>query len=125
NAAGKSANEDLSHAGPVSEILVEYGFPGQPFRSMAAYIADKKDKKPIVLVVPEWWGVNNYIKNRVRQLAALGYFAMAVDMYGAGKVTERPDSAAAWAPEFYKDPEMARAHFEAALAKAKSFNQAD
>jgi dienelactone hydrolase len=40
---------------------------------------------PCVLVVQEWWGVNDYIRERVDMLAGLGYTAFAVDMYGAGK----------------------------------------
>ncbi len=35
---------------------------------------------PGVLVVPEWWGLTDYAKNRVVQLAKLGYVAFATDM---------------------------------------------
>lgn len=46
--------------------------------------------QPGVLVVPEWWGLNDYIRGRARQVAELGYVAFAVDMYGAGVVTDDP-----------------------------------
>jgi dienelactone hydrolase len=45
-------------------------------------------KRPGVLVVHEWWGLNDYAKNRAKQLAKLGYVAFACDMYGEGKVAE-------------------------------------
>ena len=54
-------------------------------------------KRPGILVVHEWWGLNDYAKKRARQLAANGYVAFAVDMYGEGKVTEHPQEAAEWA----------------------------
>src|SRR6187549_339145 len=54
-----------------------------------------------VLVVPEWWGLNEYTKGRVRQLAELGYVAFGVDMYGAGVATEDPKKAGELAGQFY------------------------
>ncbi len=53
-------------------------------------------KRPGVLVVHEWWGLNDYARDRARQLAKLGYVAFAVDMYGKGKVTTHPDQAGKW-----------------------------
>lgn len=53
-------------------------------------------KRPGILVVHEWWGLNEYVRERAEQLAALGYVALAVDMYGKGKVTTHPDEARQW-----------------------------
>jgi len=52
--------------------------------------------RPGVLVVHEWWGLNDYARDRVRQLAELGYVAFAVDMYGKDKITDHPDQAGKW-----------------------------
>jgi dienelactone hydrolase len=41
--------------------------------------------RPAVLVFPEWMGLNDYAKARARQLAELGYVAVAVDVYGNNK----------------------------------------
>jgi dienelactone hydrolase len=60
-----------------------------------------------VLVVPEWWGLNDYTRGRVRQLAELGYVAFGVDMYGAGIATEDPKKAGELAGQFYGKPLMA------------------
>ena len=38
-------------------------------------------KRPGILVVHEWWGQNEYARERARKLAELGYTALAVDMY--------------------------------------------
>ena len=52
--------------------------------------------RPGILVVHEWWGLNDYARQRAQQLASLGYVAFAVDMYGTGKVTTHPDQAGKW-----------------------------
>ena len=53
-------------------------------------------KRPGVLVVHEWWGLDDYAKGRAEQLAELGYVAFAVDMYGGNKVTSHPAQAGEW-----------------------------
>ena len=62
---------------------------------------------PGVLVVPEWWGLNDYPKSRAGQLAQLGYVAFVADMYGAGVVTTDPKKAGELAGPFYGKPLMA------------------
>lgn len=54
-------------------------------------------KRPGVIVVHEWWGLNDYARSRARMLARLGYVAFAVDMYGHDKVTDNPKQAGEWA----------------------------
>jgi dienelactone hydrolase len=50
-------------------------------------------KRPGVLVVHEWWGLDEYARSRAKQLASMGYIALACDMYGAGKVVDHPSDA--------------------------------
>ena len=64
-------------------------------------------KAPGVLVVPEWWGLNDYAKSRAEQVAKLGYVAFAVDMYGAGVSTTEAQKAGELAGQFYGKPLMA------------------
>ncbi|MGE3777739.1 MAG: dienelactone hydrolase family protein, partial [Pirellulaceae bacterium] len=49
--------------------------------------------RPGVLVVHEWWGLNDYARQRTEQLAQLGFLAFAADMYGAGKTVKHPQEA--------------------------------
>ncbi len=65
-------------------------------------------KVPGVLVVPEWWGLNDYVKDRARQLAGLGYVAFVADMYGGGTSTRDAKQAGALATPFYGKPLMAQ-----------------
>ncbi len=53
-------------------------------------------KRPGVIVVHEWWGLNDYARKRAEMLARLGYVAFAVDMYGKDKVTEHANEAKGW-----------------------------
>jgi carboxymethylenebutenolidase len=47
---------------------------------------------PAVVVIHEWWGLNDWVKDRARDLAKEGYVALAVDLY-RGKVTDKQDEA--------------------------------
>jgi dienelactone hydrolase len=76
---------------------VEYKQGDTTLKGQIAYDDAAKDKRPGVIVVHEWWGLNDYAKTRARMLAEAGYVAFAVDMYGDGKSTEHPDEAGAWA----------------------------
>jgi len=60
-------------------------------------------KRPGVLIIHEWWGHNAYVRKRAEMLAGLGYTAMAVDMYGDGKVADHPDTAGEFSSAVMKD----------------------
>ncbi len=64
-----------------------------------------KEKQPGILVVHEWWGLNDYARKRAEQLAGMGYVAFALDMYGKGKVTNHPQEAAAWTKQITSNVE--------------------
>ena len=78
-----------------------------------------RGKRPGVLVVHEWWGLNQHARNQARRLAEAGYVGFALDMYGKGKVTTHPQDAQAFAAEVTKDPAVLAARFNAALAELK------
>ena len=94
-------------------------------KGFIAYDSDMKGKRPAILVVPEWWGLNDYPKNRARQLASLGYIAMAVDMYGNGKIAADPKEAQALAGTFYQNPQLGKTRLDAAINKIKEYQQTD
>jgi dienelactone hydrolase len=76
---------------------VTYKVGDKTFKGFLAYDDASKGKRPGILVVHEFWGLNDYARKRAEQLAGLGYVAFAVDMYGDGKVTEHPKEASAMA----------------------------
>lgn len=109
----------------IKEENVSYNGDGIKMKGFVAYDGSTNKKRPVVLIVHEWWGLTDYTKERAKQLAALGYLAIAVDMYGDGKIAENPEEAGKLAGQFYKDPMMAKRRFDAALAKIKSYAIAD
>ncbi len=66
---------------------IDYKLPsGVTAKGYAVYDDSVEGKQPGILVIPEWWGINEYPKTRARQLAEMGYVAFVADMYGDGKV---------------------------------------
>ncbi len=51
--------------------------------TVRAYVAapQTKEKRPAVIVVQEWWGLTDHIKDIARRYAAEGYVAIAPDLY--------------------------------------------
>ena len=88
---------------------VDYDQGGVKLRGFLAYddAKVKEAKLPGVLVVHEWWGLNDYAKSRAVKLAGLGYVAFALDMYGAGVVATDPAKAGELAGQFRGKPLMA------------------
>jgi dienelactone hydrolase len=89
---------------------VAYEHAGVKLEGFLAYDDAKVSagkKAPGVLIVPEWWGLNDYAKTRAEQVAKLGYVAFATDMYGAGIATTDAKKAGELAGPFYGKPLMA------------------
>lgn len=80
-----------------------------------AYDKSVAGKKPGVLLVHEWWGLNDYVRARAMQIAKLGYVAFALDMYGKEKVTTHPEQAKEWAHQLYNNREIWQQRAQAGL----------
>ncbi|MGA2152580.1 MAG: dienelactone hydrolase family protein, partial [Geobacteraceae bacterium] len=104
---------------------IEYKHGDTLLEGFLAYDDTVTGKRPGVLVVHEWWGLNDYAKRRAEQLAQLGYVAFCLDMYGKGKVTADPKVAGEWASVFRNDRPMGRAQAAAGPEVLKSRPQVD
>jgi len=102
--------------GEIKTTDVDYEHDGVALRGFLAVDAGRDTHKGAVLIVHEWWGLNDYARSRATQLAELGYVAFAVDMYGRGKVTDDPKQAGQWAGALYQDRALLRARAAAGLA---------
>jgi hypothetical protein len=69
----------------VKTRVVDYKQGETELQGMIAWDDAVKGTRPGVLVVHEWWGHNEHARNAARKLAAAGYVAFALDMYGKGK----------------------------------------
>jgi carboxymethylenebutenolidase len=72
--------------------MVEYAGPGGEM--LPGYLArpDGDGPHPSVIVLQEWWGLNEHIKDVTRRFAQEGYVALAPDLY-KGVVATEPDEA--------------------------------
>ena len=110
----------LASAEPkVTGETIRYTTQGVTMVGYLAYDQNGKDPRPGVLVVPEWWGLNDYARTRARMLAEMGYAAFAVDMYGGGKVAAGPEDAQKLSSEVMKNFDAGAARFNAAMTVMK------
>ena len=65
---------------------------GKPVRGYLARPQAAQGALPGLIVIHEWWGLNDNIRNMTKRLAGEGYAALAVDLYG-GQVADTPDRA--------------------------------
>ena len=68
------------------------GFPAA--RTVSGFLAmpQKPGRYPALVVVHEWWGLTDWVKEQAQKLAEQGYIALAVDLY-KGQVTTDPEVA--------------------------------
>lgn len=104
---------------------VTYSADGTTLKGFLTYDSSLAGKRPGVIVVHEWWGLNQYARHRAEMLAKLGYIAFAVDMYGNGTVVDHPKDAGKFATAVMQKMDTARARFDAGLRLLKEQPQTD
>lgn len=135
-ALGCAAPQTESAAEPEAEPMVEsepdiqgeevaYEVDGVLMNGYLAYDAAQDGPRPGVLVVHEWWGHNEYARSRARMLAEMGYTALAVDMYGDGKLAEHPEDAMKFMTEVTSQLPVAEERFRVARQVLEKHPTAD
>ncbi|HHH43697.1 MAG TPA: dienelactone hydrolase family protein, partial [Gammaproteobacteria bacterium] len=114
-----------SASAEVHSKQVRYRHAGAELEGYLAWDDRFHGKRPGVLVVHEWWGLNDYARSRVRQLAEQGYVAFALDMYGSGKVTSHPDQASTWMKEIQQNTAQWVSRADAGLTVLRQQEQVD
>jgi len=85
----------------------------------------KEGKRPGILIVHEWWGHNDYVRQRAEMLAKAGFVALAIDMYGNGKQADHPKDASKFSAQVFKDLPKAKERFSAGLETLKNHPHVD
>jgi carboxymethylenebutenolidase len=106
-----AAEPGLAEDGALTVGVVEY--PDTDGETLMGYMARQSDipAAPAVIIIQEWWGLNDHIKDVARRYAAEGFVALAPDLYH-GQVATEPDEARKLAmeldtPEAVKEIEQA------------------
>lgn len=121
----QKASASAKDSANIIEEKTTYESNGKTYDAYVTYDENVKGKRPGILVVPEWWGLNDYTRSRAKQLAELGYAAMAVDVYGDGKQGTTPEEAGKLASTYYNDFSLSKVILDAALNKFKTYPQVD
>ena len=118
NKSNDNANVEAK-ATKLKEETVAYKVDTLNMQSYVVYDENIEGKRPAVLVIHEWWGLNDYTKRRANMLAEMGYIAMAVDMYGNNRKGNNPQEAGMLSGPYYENMAMTRKIFDAALEEFK------
>lgn len=104
---------------------VEYKDGDTVLTGYLSYDDEISEPRPGVLVVHEWWGLNDYAKRRSEMLAEQGYVAFAADMYGQDKVTTHAADAKGWMMQITENVDAWQQRAMAGLAALKSSDKVD
>ena len=115
----KEADKTEVKTPKIKEETVTYSIDSLNMNNYVAFDENVEGKRPAILVIHEWWGLNDYTKRRAKMLAELGYIAMAVDMYGNGRIGNDPGAAQNLAMPYYQHPDMAKKIFDRAVEELK------
>ncbi len=105
----------MNASGEVRTETVKYKLGDVTMVGYMAWDDAIQGRRPGVLVVHEWYGLNDYARSRARQLAQLGCVAFAVDMYGNGVTAKDSAEAGKLATALRSDRPLMRARAQAAL----------
>ena len=94
---------------------VSWQHGGTTFDGYLVYDADEDDRRPGLLMVPNWMGVNDSAIEKAKALADDDYVILLVDMYGRGVRPANTDEAGQAAGAVYADREALRGRINAAL----------
>lgn len=112
----------LSSINAQAEIIgktIDYSDGETNMKGYIAYDDSVKGSRPGILVVHEWWGHNEYARQRARMLAEQGYVALAVDMYGEGMQVDHPKDAMKFSGQLTANFPMAESRLAAAMTLLK------
>jgi len=95
--------------------VIGYKHGDEAMEGYLAFEGAGKGKRPGVIVVHAWMGLDAYAKKRTEQLAKLGYIAFAIDMYGKGVKARDIEEAARLAGIYRADRGLMRSRANAGL----------
>ena len=101
--------------GKVHTETVEYKDGETVLEGFLAYDAERKGKRPAILVIHDWMGVAEYSKGRAEEIAGLGYVAFVPDIYGKGVRPANAQEASAEAGKYKSDRALLRRRANAGL----------
>jgi len=104
--------------------LTEYQEGGVTLEGYAAYIATG-DKRPGILLCPDWMAVSSFSNMRANMLVSLGYNVFAADVYGKGIRPTTPETCTVEMLKYRNDRKLMRARANAGLEMLRKLPNTD
>ena len=117
-----SGQQGMNNNASVVGEEVSYSSGELTMNGYIAYDENMQGERPGVLVVHEWWGHDEHARNSAEKLAELGYVALAVDMYGDGRMADHPEDAMQFSGEVMGNFDEAQMRFQAAMETLQNHN---
>lgn len=108
----------------ITERTVEYTHEGTTLEGKL-FMPESGGPVPLVLVIHDWNGPDEYEFKRGRMIAELGYAGFVVDVYGKGVRPANPGESAQQAGKYRADRALMRGRLIAALETAREFEGVD
>ena len=99
---------------------VEWSDGGTRFHSVLVYDDAGQARRPGLVMVPNWYGVNDEAVRKAESIAGKQYVILVTDMYGAGVRPKNDDEAKAAVQPLYADRALMRHRANQALAQLKA-----
>ncbi|MEN3792504.1 dienelactone hydrolase family protein [Fulvimarina sp. MAC3] len=123
-ATAASLTMALTAGSALAGEAVSYQADGADYEGYYAPATTEGEGMGLVLIIHDWDGLTDYERQRADMLAALGYDAFAVDLYGAGNRPETTEAKKAETGKLYEDREAMRSRILAGLETARSQSDA-
>ena len=117
-----SGQQGMNNNASVVGEEVSYSSGELTMNGYIAYDENMQGERPGVLVVHEWWGHDEHARNSAEKLAEMGYVALAVDMYGDGRMADHPEDAMQFSGEVMGNFDEAQMRFQAAMETLQNHN---
>jgi carboxymethylenebutenolidase len=120
NATALSGDDASSQSGQLQNQSVNYFdgslgylvYPGST--NVTGTSGQQQQKLPAVVMIHEWWGVNDNIKDMANELASRGYVVLAADLYN-GEVATDPNRARELVSSVRENPEQSISNLQSAV----------
>lgn len=99
----------------IVETKVPWQLSGKSFEGVLLYDDATKDKRPGLVLVPNWLGVTEANLRQAKEVAAMGYVVLVADMFGKGAQPKTQDDAGKAAGALKADRPLMRARVGRAL----------
>lgn len=107
------------------EEIIRYKLGEDSFQGFLVCPDAKDSKRPAIIVAHAWRGLDDFAKEKARELAQLGYVAFAADVYGNGKHVDNNEEAPALMLPLFKNRKLLRERICAAYNTVASMKNVD